>query len=846
VFPLPRFFTARQGLISPTRRRNASPGRPRCRPGVEALEDRVVPAPLTPEATGFVGIDPGHNVEFRKDGIGLGSIPPAVALFQLPTSGLSAQGFDNGIPYIHYLDTGSTANNNFPPAMRDVSSTGNAFGGGSIARTTIGSFLGPNVEDDNFAMLSTGYILIQTTGTWNFQVASDDGFDLQIGGQEVNYFNGGRGYQAGNNNNPGPNAVISTPGLYKYSLLWFQGAGGAQCDFYATSPAGGAPILVGDTADGGLPVFQGEAMLTKSGPASVLAGTNLSYSLSLTTQIPTGFNDQFGNNLSVTNVTLSAKVADVLPTNTTFQSFTAPAGWSVTAPAVGGTGTVSASIASMTPGSASFTLTVNVTGGTSLSNTGTFSDNSGDMGSSNTVTTTVNASADVAIQMSAPAAGTATGNVTYTITITNNGPSPAQNVTLSDALPANSTFVSQSQTGGPNFTLSNTATSISDTIASLAVGAKATFSLTISVGTKNQGNTISNTATVSSPTPDPNPANNSATAQTAISPILVFATGADAGGVALVNVYDGATGAFKFSLAPFGFLFRGGVRVAVADITGSGVPDIICAPGPGGGPLIQVYDGLTSALIRTFYAFGTPSPAGTVGPGVTGNIFNPKGGFLFTGGLFVAAGDITGSGHADILIGADAGTSPQVEIVDGLTLQVLGNFMAFSAPSFRGGVRVAAGDVNGDGRADIICGAGPGGGPLVVVYDGATLSALYSLFPFGVPSFSGGVYVAAGILNGHTDIIVGAGPTGGPQVQAYDGTNQALIANFFGLAPGFTGGIRVGAATTNFSGSTETDIFMVAGPGGGPQVEVFSGLTFAPLTSFFAYPPSFNGGVFVS
>jgi hypothetical protein len=302
----------------------------------------------------------------------------------------------------------------------------------------------------------------------------------------------------------------------------------------------------------------------------------------------------------------------------------------------------------------------------------------------------------------------------------------------------------------------------------------------------------------------------------------------------------------KFVFAPFGFTFRGGVRVAVADITGSGVPDIICAPGPGGGPLIQVYNGVTGALIRAFYAFGTPFPNGTVGPGNTSNIFNPRGGFLFTGGLFVAGGDVTGAGHADIIIGADAGTSPQVQVVDGVTLQVIANFYAFNAPGFHGGVRVAAGDVDGDGLADIITSCGAGGGPLVEVYSGATFTPLYSFYAFGVPSFSGGVYVATGNLNGHTDIVVGAGPTGGPQVQVYDGTDQALIGNFFGLAPGFTGGIRVGTAGTALSGTPETDILLAAGPGGGPQVEVFDGPTMAALSSFYAYPPAFQGGVFVS
>ena len=62
--------------------------------------------------------------------------------------------------------------------------------------------------------------------------------------------------------------------------------------------------------------------------------------------------------------------------------------------------------------------------------------------------------------------------------------------------------------------------------------------------------------------------------------------------------------------------------------------------------------------------------------------------------------------------GTDAGSAPQVNVYDAATGQLVTSFDAF-APSFLGGVRVAVGDVNGDGTDDIICAAGPGGGPQV-------------------------------------------------------------------------------------------------------------------------------------
>src|SRR5437762_3101707 len=85
-------------------------------------------------------------------------------------------------------------------------------------------------------------------------------------------------------------------------------------------------------------------------------------------------------------------------------------------------------------------------------------------------------------------------------------------------------------------------------------------------------------------------------------------------------------------------------------------------------------------------------------------------------------------------------------------------------------VIVAAGDVNGDGYPDVVCAAGPGGAPNVRVFDGRDGTPLggpfASFFPYD-PAFSGGAFVAAGDVNGDglADVITGAGPGGGPDVK---------------------------------------------------------------------------------
>src|SRR5262249_19049371 len=150
--------------------------------------------------------------------------------------------------------------------------------------------------------------------------------------------------------------------------------------------------------------------------------------------------------------------------------------------------------------------------------------------------------------------------------------------------------------------------------------------------------------------------------------------------------------------------FRGGVRVATGDVTGDFADDIICAAGPGGGPHVKVFDGATGALVREFFAYDAN----------------------FAGGVNVAAGDVDRAGKADVIAGTGAGTA-HVKVFDGATGALVREFFAYD-PAFQGGVWVAAGDVDADDFADVVTGAGPGGGPHVKVFRGTDLSELRSFF----------------------------------------------------------------------------------------------------------------------
>jgi hypothetical protein len=279
------------------------------------------------------------------------------------------------------------------------------------------------------------------------------------------------------------------------------------------------------------------------------------------------------------------------------------------------------------------------------------------------------------------------------------------------------------------------------------------------------------------------------------------------------------------NLQPFAPAFKGGVRCATGDYNGDGVEDVIVTAAQGGNGHVVVFDGVTFNVLASFYSFPGYQGAvnisagdiegdgkaevvvGVAGPGASHvkafgtNVVVPSVSFIaypgYYGGVTVGSGDVTGDGKAEIITGTMGGTTPHVIVfaVNSGVASTLYSFYAFDQ-TYAGSVNVAAADLTGDSKAEIICGSGPNAASTIVVFkilpDGRA-DVLRSFFPFG-GTYLGGVSVGSGDWNndGQTDVIAGAQSGPMPTVQVYNGQNWGLIDELFAFGGSLTGGVSVG------------------------------------------------------
>ncbi|MEO8477005.1 MAG: hypothetical protein ABI572_08140, partial [Actinomycetota bacterium] len=234
------------------------------------------------------------------------------------------------------------------------------------------------------------------------------------------------------------------------------------------------------------------------GPDPVVAGNQVTYTLAVANAGP--------------STAAGVTVTDAIPPGTSFVSATG--GGSLSA------GTVTWNLGAMAA-SASTTLQLVVavdSGRTAgLSNTADITTATTDPvpgNNSSTQTTAVNTSADISITKSDTPDPVAAGQtLTYTLAVSNAGPSNALNVSAQDVLPAGVSFVSAVPSTG---SCSESFGTVTCGLGTVATGGGATITIRV---TPSAAGSLSNTASVSSSTPDPSLVNNTSTALTTVTPL---------------------------------------------------------------------------------------------------------------------------------------------------------------------------------------------------------------------------------------------------------------------------------------------------------------------------------------
>ena len=246
-----------------------------------------------------------------------------------------------------------------------------------------------------------------------------------------------------------------------------------------------------------------------------------------------------------------------------------------------------------------------------------------------------------------------------------------------------------------------------------------------------------------------------------------FVVGAGAGSPSQVRIFNKKLQLVSQFFA-YDMGFRGGVNVAMADVDGDGVEDIVTAPGPGGGPQIKVFD-VSGVLKYQFFAY------------------HPS----FRFGVQIATGDTDGDGINEIISTPARDHVSDVRVFSAQGI-LKGQFFAYPKAN-TGSISIAVGDLDNDGAAEIVTAPLEGRTPVVKIFSGSGIvKKSFAVFDLGMTK---GVSLALIDFNkdNRAEIVVApAGVGAGPQVRIF-GPDGGVISQFMAFLPSYRRGLMVSA-----------------------------------------------------
>jgi cyclophilin family peptidyl-prolyl cis-trans isomerase len=333
-------------------------------------------------------------------------------------------------------------------------------------------------------------------------------------------------------------------------------------------------------------------------------------------------------------------------------------------------------------------------------------------------------------------------------------------------------------------------------------------------------------------------------ASSVVTPRSVFVVGAEIGArsTPVLKLVNAASGAVLAETLAFEGGFRGGVRVAMGDVDGDGIPEVVAASGPGRVGEIRVYRQQVTAGVTTLQeltAYRTQP-------------FGPR----YSGGVEVAVGDVDADGREDLVAAMSRGAGTvamyrSVNAVDPIENTAYRTFTPFGS-TFDGGASVAVADVGTfvrgaivsatapDGRVEIVVGSGAGMQSIVRIYDiSAAPRIVNTIRPFSGTS-RGGVAVAVGRYDPDTidDIVVSSGRGGRSATRVFSGRvdqSSTVLASSAAFASLARPNAPVFTAPIDLDGDGKVDRFHAtqrdANGIGGVQNVALNGTRTGPLGS---------------